>query len=254
MTKLNKLIKRAIRPEPEPMGFGAAARKPQASMLLVAIVGDHWSRAVSDAAAAGADVLMLQGKPGDRDVSDAVEAAGERPCGVMLSDTSLEALPRLRESKVDFIVVGASAPAAALNEGELAVVLHLREDLTDMQLRSLEAWSIDAIFLDREIMPATILRLLEVQRVSGLARKPLIVELPGETKQDDLLALREAGVALLAIDMKDRSAIDSLKRLRATVDGLPRQKPRKDDKREAVLPSGGAGSASEHGEEEDDDE
>ena len=251
MAKLKTLIKRATRPEPGPMGFGATARKPQASMLLVAIVGDHWSRAVGEASAAGADVLVLQGKPGDKDISDAVAAAGEQPCGVLLSDTSLEALPRLREAKVDFILVGTNAPAGALMEEELAIVLQLREELPDVQLRALEPWPLDAIYLDRESAPATIVRLLEIQRISGQSRKPLIVQIPADTKQGELMTLRDAGVALLAVDMKDRGAIDSLKRLRETVDALPRHKPRKEEKREAWLPSGGSGAMSEHGEEED---
>ena len=254
MAKLNTLIKRATRPEHGPMGFGAAARKPQASMLLVAIIGDHWPRAVSDAAAAGADVLVLQGKPGDKDISEAIAAAGDQPCGVMLSDTSLDALPRLREAKVDFVLVGANSPAAALMEEELAVVLQLREELSDVQLRTLEAWPFGAIYFDRESAPATIFKLLDLQRVAGLARKPLMVQIPADTKQGELMALRDAGVALLAVDMKDRSAIDSLKRLRETVDALPRHKPRKEEKREAWLPSGGSGAMSEHGEEEEEDD
>jgi hypothetical protein len=254
MAKLNKLIKRATHPEQEPMGFGAVARTSQPSMLLVAIASDHWSRATSDAIAAGADIVVLQGKPGDKDISDAVAAADDRPCGVMLSDASLDALPRLREAKVDFVVVGTSAPAGALMEEELAVVLQLREELSDVQLRTLEPWSLDAIYLDREGTPATILRLLDVQRVSGQARKPLIIQIPPDTRQDELMALRDSGVALLAVEMKDRGAIDSLKRLRETIDALPRPTPRRAGKREAFLPSGGSGSTSEHGHEEEDDE
>jgi len=81
MAKLNDLIKRATRPDPEPMGFGAAARKLQPSILLAALVGDHWSRAVGEAIAAGANIIVLQGKPGERDIAEAVDAAGDAPGG-----------------------------------------------------------------------------------------------------------------------------------------------------------------------------
>ena len=252
MAKLNDLIKRATRPDPNQMGFGASARKSQPSVLLVALVGDHWSRAVSDAIAAGATVIVLQGKPGERDITDAVAAAGDAPVGVTLNDSSMDVLPKLREAKVDFVLVGPNAPAAALIEEELAIVLQLREELSDVQLRSLEPWSLDAIYVDREVASATIMKALELQRVGGLARKPLLVPLPVDSTKDDLMALRDAGVAMLAVDTKERGALDSLKKFRETIDALPRRRPRKDDKREAFLPTSGAGAAHEH--EEDDDE
>ena len=254
MAKLNELIKRATRPDPNQMGFGAAAHKSQPSILLVALVGDHWSRAVSDAIAAGANAIVLQGKPGERDIADAVAAAGDSPVGVSLNDSSMDVLPKLRAAKVDFVLVGPNAPAAALIEEELAIVLQLHEELSDVQLRSLEPWSLDAIFLDREGASATIMKVLELQRVGGLARKPLLVPLPVESTRDDLMALRDAGVAMLGVDMKERVALDSLKKFRETIGALPRKRPRKDDKREAFLPTGGAGSTSEHGHEDDDDD
>lgn len=253
MAKLNDLIKSATHPEPDQMGFGASARKLQPSILLVALVGDHWSRAVADAIAAGANAIVLQGKPGERDIADAVAAAGDAPVGVTLNDSSMDDLPKLREAKVDFVLVGPNAPAAALVEEDLAIVLQLREELSDVQLRSLEPWSLDAIYFDREIAPATIMKVLELQRVSGLARKPLLVPLPVDNTKDDLMALRDAGVAMFAVDMKDRAAIDSLKKFRETIDALPRRRPRKDDKREAFLPTGGTGSAHEHGDDDDDE-
>jgi hypothetical protein len=253
MAKLNDLIKRATRPEPDQMGFGASARKSLPSILLVALVGDHWSRAVSDAIAAGANAIVLQGKPGDRDIADAVTAAGESPVGVTLNDSPMDVLPKLREAKVDFVLVGPNAPAAALIEEDLAIVLQLHEELSDVQLRSLEPWSLDAIFLDREAASATIMKVLELQRVGGLARKPLLVPLPVDSTKDDLMALRDAGVAMLAVDTRERGALDSLKKYRETIDALPRKRARKEDKREAFLPTSGAGATHEHDEEEDDE-
>jgi len=254
MAKLNDLIKRATRPDPEPMGFGAAARKLQPSILLAALVGDHWSRAVGEAIAAGANIIVLQGKPGERDIAEAVDAAGDAPVGVTLSEASMDALAKAREAKADFVLVGPNAPAAALIEEDLAIVLQLHEELSDVQLRSLEPWSLDAIFLDRESAATTIMKVLELQRVGGLARKPLLVPLPIDSTKDDLLALRDAGVAMLAVDMKERGAADTLTKFRDIIAALPRKRPRKEDKREAMLPTGGAGSSSEHGSEDDDDD
>jgi hypothetical protein len=251
MAKLNDLLKRATRPAPDAMGFGAAAAKRQATMLLIALASDHWSRAAADAADAAADVVVLQGRPGERDITDAIAAAGDRPVGVTLNDSSLETV---RAAKADFVVVTTHAPAAILVEEDLAVVLQLRDDIPDFQLRALEPWSLDAIFIEREFSPGTIMKVLDLQRVGGLSRKPLLVQVSGETSNDELLALRDAGVAMLAVDMKDRNGIDSLRKLRGTVDALPRRRPRKEDKRQAMLPRGTGGSIEADEDDGDDDD
>jgi hypothetical protein len=254
MAKLNDLIKRATRPDPNQMGFAATSPKAQATMLLVAIAGDHWARATSDAASARADVIVLQGKPGDRDVSDAVAAAGERPVGVTLNDSSLDMLPRLRDAKADFIVVGTNAPAGALVEEELAVVLQLRDDLSDVQLRALAPTTLDAIHFDRDVSPATIMKLLEVQRVGGLAGKPLLVPANADASKEELTALRDAGVVMLCVDMKERNAVDALKKLSGTIASLPKRASRKKEHREPLLPVGSGAAGHDHDADEDDDD
>lgn len=251
MAKLNDLLKGATRPAPDAMGFGAAASKRPASMLLVAIASDHWGRATSEAADAGADVIMLQGRPAERDITEAVTAAAERPVGVALNDSTLDVL---RSAKVDFVIVTTNASAAVLVEEQLAIVLQLRDDMPDFQLRALEPWSLDAIFIEREFTPGTIMKVLDLQRVGGLSRKPLLVQIAGDSSKEELLALRDAGVAMLGVDMKDRNAVDAIRKLRETVAALPRRRPRKEDKRQAMLPHGTGGSIEADEDDDDDDE
>ena len=86
MGKLTDIIKRAGRTEPAAMGFAPSARKSHPSMLIVAIAGDHWPRAVSDAIDAGADALLLAGRPADRDIQEALAAAKDRACGLLAPD------------------------------------------------------------------------------------------------------------------------------------------------------------------------
>lgn len=249
MSKLADLIRRAVRTEPAPIGFATAARKTPPSMTLAAIISDHWAQGVHDAIAAGADAVLLSGRPNDRDVKEAVAAAGDKPCGAVLNDASASAL---RDAGIDFIVVEPDTPAAALLDQKLGFVFHLRGDLTDIQLRTLDPLPLDAILLEREATPATILRRMELQRITALARTALFVPVPPETEQPDLLTLRDAGVAIIAIDLKERNAIDAMKRLRAVIDALPRPRPRRRDERPSVsIPSAAAGQ---HEHEEDDAE
>lgn len=231
------------------MGFGVAAQKPPPTMVLLALAADHWARGADDAVAAGADAVLLAGRPAEKELAEAVSAAGGRPCGLLAADVSADQLARLRQAGLDFLVLGTQAPASALLDEQLTFLLHLRDDFTDTQLRALDALPLDAIYAEREAAPATILRLMELQRLSSLSRKPLLITVPPNSQQEDLLALRDAGVALIALDMRDRSAADELRRLRGVIDGLPRRRLRREERPEAVLPRA-AGEVVEEEEEE----
>ncbi len=249
MSKLADLIRRAVRTEPAPIGFATAARKTPPSMTLAAIVSEHWSQGVRDAIAAGADAVLLSGRPNDKDTKDAVAAAGDKPCGVTLGESSTS---QLGEAGVDFIVVEPDTPASALLDQTLGFVFHLRGDLTDIQLRTLDPLPLDAILLEREGTPTTILRRMELQRITALARTALFLPVPPETEQPDLLTLRDAGVAIIAVELKERNAIDAIKRLRGVIDALPRPRPRRRDERPSVSIPGAPSNQHEH--EDDDDE
>jgi hypothetical protein len=248
MSKLSDLIKRTTRSGPAPMGFAAAPRTAPRTMLTVALIGEHWARSAAEAAEAGADVVLLTGKPGDRDVSEAAAASGDTPCGAPVGDGDPGSLTRLREAKAAFALIDTQSPAGALQEEELGLVLHLRDDLTDIQVRTLEGFPLDAIFLDREQAPLTVRTLIEIQRISGLSRKPLLLPVQPDASQEDLLALRDSGVALLGVDMRERGATEALRGLRGAIEALPQRKKRRDES-EALLPR-----VSSEVEEEDDED
>ncbi len=251
MSKLADLIRRATRAEPAPIGFAPASAKLPPTMVLVALVGERWAQSVADAADVGADAFLLTGRPSERELSEAVSAAGGRPCGLLAAETDGEQLSRLRSGGIDFVMIELQAPASALLQEELGFILHLRDELTDIQLRTLEALPLNALFVERDAAPLTISRQLELQRISGLARKPLLLKVAPNIGQPDLLAQRDAGVALAAVDMKDRGATDALRGLRATIDALPRRRrPRQEDRPTVTLP----GAASPAEEEEEDEE
>lgn len=258
MTKLADLLRGAMRVSASPMGFVPSTAKAAHTMLLLALASERWKQEAADAVAAGADAVLLAGKPGDKEIAEAVEAAGSRPCGVVAGDVGAEQIERLRAAGADFFVLDPEAPASALIDEKLALLLRVRQELTDVQLRTLDALPVAALYVEREPGALTIWRQMELQRISGLSRKPLALRVPPDTKQQDLLALRSAGVALVAVDMKDRDAVGALRTLRAIIDGLPRRKSgRTDDLPHVSMPGTGAGTASaeeEDGDDDDDDE
>lgn len=237
MTKLSTLLRKTGRTEPAPIGFGSGPRKSSPTMLLVALVGERWQKGVADAAGAGADAFVLTGKPSDSDLASAIDAADGRPCGLLLTQPTDGDLERVRKASVDFLIVAPDAPAATLADDDLGVMLQLKDELSDIQLRVIEGLSLDAIYLEQQTGALTIRQQMDLQRISGLARKPLLLHVRLNAEQDDLLSLRDAGAPLVGIDMKERDALDALRRLRGVIDALPpHRKPRRDERQEVSLP------------------
>lgn len=215
-----------MRAEPAPLGFGSSPGKAPSTMLLVALVGGRWVDGVRDAASAGADVLLFTGQPNEKEVTEAVSAAEGRPCGLLALEGDADRLSRLREAGLDFLVVGPQAPASVLQDEERSLVFHIREELTDAQLRSVGALPVDALYLESEPAPLTIGREIELQRIGGLARRPLLLPVGMDAQREDLLALREAGVVLVAVDLSERGVADGMRRLRGLIEELPPRRRR----------------------------
>jgi hypothetical protein len=255
MSKFADLLRRAGRGEPPRLGFGAAARKPPPSIVLMAVVRERWRQGVADAVTAGADVLLLAGRASDKDLADAVAAAEGKPVGVLLADADAAAPERLRAAGVDFAVLELAADAGVLTDEQLGFALRLSDDLTDVQLRSLESVALDAVYIDKPLDHLTIARLLDLQRVALFARKRLLVAVGPQLEEPGLKALSEMGVAALVVDMHDRHGADTLRDLRQRVDTLPPPRPRRREERaEALLPGAAIAAAAEEEEEDDYDE
>ena len=248
MAKLADLIKRATKGEPAALGFGSAREKPTASMVLVALAAKRWPQAASDAVAAGADALFLTGQPNEKEITEAIAAAGGRPCGLLAAaDADLSAL---HGAGLDFLALSPDAPARLLQNEDSTFLLHVGDDLTDVQLHTIDALPVDALFLDGSFAPLTISRQMEIQRISGLARKSIMLSVASDCTQDDLLSLRESGVALIAVDMANQDAAEALRHLRGLIDGLPKRGRRRGQEMPGVtLPT-----ISSHDHEDDDDE
>src|SRR5574339_665062 len=107
MSKLAEAIRRTLRSEAAPMGFGAARAAPKATMLVGAL----------GAAAAGADIALLDGRARMPSASDLerAKADGAAVVGLRANDVDRESLAALRKAGLDFLVFEPdSTPAAAL--------------------------------------------------------------------------------------------------------------------------------------------
>lgn len=251
MTKLGDLLQRNSRVQTARMGFGSAPSKRPPTVLLAGLVSERWAHTIADAAAAGADLFLLTGQPNEKELKEAVSAAEDRPCGLLTPQPSTEEVAQLRQAGLDFVVLAPEAPAAALQDQELAVLLHVNDEITDIQLRTIDPLPLNAIYLESNATPLTIQRQMELQRISGMARKPLLLQVPPDTEQQDLLCLRDAGVALVALDLKERAGLEALRRIRGVIDTLPsRRRPGRDERPEVTIPRAAATEPAEEEEEE----
>lgn len=250
MAKLADLIKRATKGEPAPLGFGSIREKPPASMVLVALAANRWPQAAGDAVAAGADALFLTGHPNEKEITGAIAAADGHPCGLLAAgDADLSAL---HGAGLDFLALSPDAPARLLQNEDTTFLLRVDHDLTDVQLHTIEALPVDALYLDAGAAPLTISRQMEIQRVSGLTRKSIMLSVASDSTQDDLLSLRESGVALIAVDMANQDAAEALRHLRGLIDALPKRGRQRGQERPGItLPTVVSSSDAE---EDDEDE
>ncbi len=229
MSKLADAIRRSQRVESAPMGFGAARPAPKPSMLAGALVA---ANGVEAAIKAGADFVMIDAFSTSLSVDDAKKAraaAGDVPLGAGTKVADSAAAKALREAGLNFLVVDDAMPASALLDEELGYVLALPASPEDAFLRSLDALSLEALYLSQVPSPLTISSQLELGRVAGLGHKPLLCLVDSDASSDDLLCLRAAGVVAVL-------ASEGIEALKASVAALPPRKTRREDRAMVSLP------------------
>ena len=112
MSKLSDKIRKALRLEPAPLGFRAAARERTRSLVVVVRLDDADPKKIAAAIEKGADIILLRlAKAGEKEAKEAVEAAGETPCGVWSEVLDSEAASRLAAGGCRLSCVGGGEDA-----------------------------------------------------------------------------------------------------------------------------------------------
>jgi hypothetical protein len=233
------------------MGFATVTgRTKNVEMLLATILEKPDPEAAKASAKAGAGLLMLA--DGDLEKGAAkikvITSAVEIPCGMSLKERFEGAGNRARSAGLDFLVLqDDSAPASLLLDEEIGYVMTIEDDQSDTSLRLLESASFDALAGSAIEHGFTIKQQLELRRISGLARKPLILKASDGLTSEELECLRDTGVAALLLEGPD--AVERLAALKPIVDAMRPRRRRKDrDAASPTLPSMG------HGGEDDEEE
>lgn len=244
MSKLADKIKKAMRVDSQPIGFAATKSEPQPTMVLAAL-----ARSAADAAdlvKRGADVVIIGG-PSSPASPDAPKTA-EGVLGAWISGSREDEAKAFREAGYDFVVFDPnSAAATALLDDQVGYVISVPPDLSDTEVRTLESFNLDAVYVGKIEGALTVRRQMELRRLFAMARKPLMASVSGKVGVAELQALRDANVAVVVAESPGE-----VEALRRTIDTLPPRTRRRDAEERPAPLVPRAAAADEHDHDDDD--
>jgi len=239
LSKLADKIKKATRISTGTLGFGSTKAATAATMVLAGIARD--AKDAAEMAKRGADAVVVTGARPDagKDLSDAI-------AGATIAGKADDEAKAYREGGFDFVVFDPNqASATALSDEKAGYVLMLPKDMDEADLRTLEAFQLDAIDVGAIDGTLTVRRQIELRRIFAMTRKPLWTRVKGDISGPELQALRDTNVVVVAAERAE-----DVERLRKTIDALPARVRRRDDDRPTPLvPRPTAGDGDEEDEE-----
>ena len=151
---------------------------------------------------------------------DVLKALGEIPWGVWTDAVKAESLAGCREKGCDFVVARPEHLAVSTGE-EMARFVAVGPDVEDRFLRSVEELPVDGVLLTLEGLrpPVTVQHLMVVGAVRTMFEKHLLLEVPPGLGEGELAALRDLGVAGIAVELEGLSR-RSLKELGRNIDAI----------------------------------
>ena len=234
MSKLADKIRSAGRVVPAPIGFGIVTeRRASPTLLCLLRLDKNQVKSVGDAAAAGADAVIITGLEAGK-LGDALKKLGDVPVGLLAEDAQRATVAAAREAGADFVLLDEESSGETMLEEVVGLVLRVGAETSDTGLRALAGLPLDALEIAPIDEPFTVRRLMELRRHSLLSQTPLLVEVTPEIEPSRLEALREAGVAGVILDGKSAGRLAAL---REAVLSLPARGRRGEVRTDALLPS-----------------
>jgi hypothetical protein len=238
LSKLADRIRKAARVEAQGIGFMAARADKQATMLLGGLAKD--ARGAAELARRGADFVVVQkGSPGDA-----------KECGDVIAGVSIEGdadAKAYKDGGFDFVLFDPDRTSStAVLEENIGYVMVVPREASDTDLRAIEAFQLDAVDIGELKGTLTVRRQMELRRIFGLTRKPLLASVAADISVQALQALRDTNVVAVMTDSGDGA-----ERLRRTIDALPPRARRRDEERPTPLVPRAAAAAGEDHEHED---
>ncbi len=215
------------------LGFGAGNDERQPSMLVGAI-----------GVVEGADFCLALS---ESDIS-AAESAGVEIWGARLDALTPDSVASAKErgaSFVSFTLEGALA--AAMLDEEMDYVVRLSDlRIDEADARALGSLRPAELAVTVEL-PVSLSAVLDLRRLALFVSAPIGVKCPSDISAGDIEALRDSGVAVLALDAG--ASPDDVAAVKRRIVDLPERKPKRDDGSQPLIPTMRPGGDSAAGEE-----
>ncbi len=210
MSKLMDKLQRISRGQPARIGFGSAAGRGKAPGIGLLAEAESLDLAAQAAEHADAVVLLGAAATAGGDLKNTI-------AGVELGDDQAEA-----GEGTDFVIIETSSDSSALRAREAAKLLRLPLDTPDATLRGVSALPVEAlVVVEPPKGRLSVASLLGYLRLGAMAMRPVIVPLTPDFDAEQLVSIRDAGIAAVILPVKSSGDVAVLKKLRETIDAFP---------------------------------
>ena len=224
---------------PAPVGFGAVRGQRAPGMALVGLVSRDYSAGIRSVADLAPDAALLAGAVNATAMRQARRSLGEAtPWGVRVGSLTDEEAKAYGDGGCDLLAFPLQSTAVgAVASDSIARILSLEADIELERLRAIDSLPVDALLLSmvNVTAPWTLGDLAAVAAVSRRVSKYVLLEVPQPPGAAELVALRDAGVHGLVVDVASASS-GSLAGIKAALLAMPRRRPGGRERSTAVLP------------------
>ena len=229
MSKFIERLQQALTPPIQSMGFMIA--KPEQArpkiQLVVSVTGGKLKTQLKEPAEA--DALLF---------SNTAVSVNEKITGMWLSKGDTEEVEKSIKAGVDFVILPVSGEVLQPDK-KLGKIIQIENSISDIMLRTVGELPVDAVLLSESkesSLALTWKRLMLIRRFTGLAGKPLLVEVLPTITETEFQAIWDAGVSGVIINVDAEQAEDAAGNLRKIIEKLSFPSKRKLEKNMAIVP------------------
>ena len=229
MSKFIERLQQALTPPIQSMGFMIA--KPEQArpkiQLVVSVTGGKLKTQLKEPTEA--DALLF---------SNTAVSVNEKITGMWLSKGDTEEVEKSIKAGVDFVILPVSGEVLQPDK-KLGKIIQIENSISDIMLRTVGELPVDAVLLSENkenSLALTWKRLMLIRRFTGLAGKPLLVEVLPTITETEFQAIWDAGVSGVIINVDAEQAEDAAGNLRKIIEKLSFPSKRKLEKNMAIVP------------------
>jgi hypothetical protein len=170
--------------------------------------------------------------------SNTAVSVNEKITGMWLSKGDTEEVEKSIKAGVDFVILPVSGEVLQPDK-KLGKIIQIAESISDIMLRTVGELPVDAVLLSESkesSLALTWKRLMLIRRFTGLAGKPLLVEVLPTITETEFQAIWDAGVSGVIINVDAEQAEDAAGNLRKIIEKLSFPSKRKLEKNMAIVP------------------